>query len=290
MSKEHKKVLVLGSSGLIGSALVKKLQAKGLNVTEYDVRRQLSEDLTHAGYNQQLRHVIWQADFVYFLAFDVGGSKYLGDKQKTFSFIHNNMRIMVNVFDALSLCKTPFIFTSSMMAKMPWSTYGMLKSIGEEYTSATGGCNVRFWNVYGLEPQSEKSHVISDFVHQAATVGEIHMLTKGDEKRQFIHVEDAVEALETLRENWSSIEFSSRPADFDISDGHWTDIATVARKVSDEFGGVPIFPGSGADVVQKDSMKEPDMGHLQAHPYNWKRKITMVQGIRKMVKEYKAND
>ena len=41
------------------------------------------------------------SDFIFFLAFDVGGSRYLKKYQNTFDFISNNMRIMENTFSIL---------------------------------------------------------------------------------------------------------------------------------------------------------------------------------------------
>jgi hypothetical protein len=47
----------------------------------------------------------------------------------------NNMRIMSNTFDAISNNQvTPFIFASSQMAEMSYSSYGMLKALGEKIT------------------------------------------------------------------------------------------------------------------------------------------------------------
>ena len=50
------------------------------------------------------------------------------------------------------------------MSNMSFSSYGILKKIGENLTSSLGGLNVRFWNVYGYETDFEKSHVITDFI------------------------------------------------------------------------------------------------------------------------------
>lgn len=286
---QRERVLVLGSSGLIGSALVKALREKGVEVEEYDIKNGGHQDLTNPGWNKDLQASMWKADFVYFLAWDVGGSKYLGNRDKTFDFVHNNMKIMVNVFDALSLCKTPFIFSSSMMTKMSWSTYGDLKRLGEAYTFATAGCNIRFWNVYGKEAYSEKSHVVTDFCHQAATTGQIKMLTRGDEQRQFIHVDDAVGALEALRENWGSMQYSSRPADFDISCGQWLSVRTIAKLVSSEFDGCRIIVGSGGDGVQMAGKPEPDLKYIKGYPYFWQPIIPIKVGIKMIAEEFKRD-
>ena len=44
---------------------------------------------------------IKNADFIFFLAFDVGGSRYLKKYQHTFEFVNNNTRIMANTFRLL---------------------------------------------------------------------------------------------------------------------------------------------------------------------------------------------
>ena len=54
--------------------------------------------------NILLEKHIRAADFVFFLAFDVGGSRYLSKYQHTFEFLHNNVKLMSNTFELL-LCK-----------------------------------------------------------------------------------------------------------------------------------------------------------------------------------------
>ena len=66
------KVTVLGSSGQIGAYLTEYLRGKGHEVTEFDVARHHGEDLTQIP-NHNLDRAIKNADFVFFLAFDVGG-------------------------------------------------------------------------------------------------------------------------------------------------------------------------------------------------------------------------
>jgi len=51
--------------------------------------------------NSKLNKFIRESDFVFFLAFDVGGAKYLSKHKDTFRFIQNNIKIMSNTFDVL---------------------------------------------------------------------------------------------------------------------------------------------------------------------------------------------
>ena len=74
--------------------------------------------------------------FVFFLAFDVGGSRYLKKYQHTFDFINNNTHLMAQAFDALNKYNKPFVFASSQMSNMSYSPYGVLKRVGELYTKS----------------------------------------------------------------------------------------------------------------------------------------------------------
>ena len=148
--------------------------------------------------NYQLRHAIKDSDFVFFLAFDVGGSRYLKKYQHTFKFIDNNARMLAGAFEHLAEHGKPFIFASSQMSSMSYSPYGVMKRVGELYTRSLNGLIVKFWNVYGIEKDHDKAHVITDFIRKGFETGVIDMMTDGTEQREFLYAEDCCEALERL--------------------------------------------------------------------------------------------
>ena len=131
-------ITVLGSSGQIGAYLSEYLSKKGHIVREFDIVNGEHQDMTHIP-NTYLRNAIMESDFVFFLAFDVGGSHYLKKYQHTFKFINNNTRIMANVFGYLETYKVPFVFASSQMSSMSYSPYGVMKRVGELYTKSLDG-------------------------------------------------------------------------------------------------------------------------------------------------------
>ena len=196
------KILILGSSGQIGAYLSEYLGNKGYQVCNFDIVNNNKEDLTLIP-NQYLEKSIKESDFIYFLAFDVGGSRYLKKYRNTYEFINNNSRLMVNTFDYLSKYKKPFIFASSQMSNMGFSPYGVLKKLGELYTKSLAGLIVKFWNVYGVEKDINKAHVITDFIRKGFNEKEFTMLTDGTEEREFLYAEDCCEALEKILLNYS---------------------------------------------------------------------------------------
>ena len=278
-------VAVLGSSGQIGAYLTDYLRKKGHFVREFDIVNSYHEDMTHIP-NPFLRNVIMDSDFVFFLAFDVGGSHYLKKYQHTFKFINNNTRMMANVFGHLSDYKKPFVFASSQMSNMSYSPYGVMKRVGELYTKSLGGLIVKFWNVYGIEKDMEKAHVITDFIHKGFESGVINMMTDGTEAREFLYAEDCCEALEKIMEEYSNL---SSDDELHITTGVYTSILEIAqeiRKLFNDIGKeVEVIPSEKKDEVQKDARNEPDPFIKKF----WQPKTSVKDGLKKVF-EVMKND
>ena len=277
------KITVLGSSGQIGSYLTEYLRSKNYFVREFDIANSQDQDMTHIP-NVYLRNAIMDSDFVFFLSFDVGGSHYLKKYQHTFKFINNNARMMVNVFGLIEQYKKPFVFASSQMSSMSYSPYGVLKRVGELYTKSLQGLIVKFWNVYGIERDMEKAHVITDFIHKGFKTGDINMMTDGREEREFLYAEDCCKALETIMGCYD--QFSSTD-ELHITTGVSTSILEIAQNIQTLFRSigkeVKISPSSSKDEVQKDARNIPD-------PYIrkwWTPKTTVVDGLKKVFEEMK---
>lgn len=277
------KIAILGSSGQIGSYLTEYLREKNHEVFEFDIVNGEHQDMTHIP-NAYLRNAIMGSDFVFFLSFDVGGSHYLKKYQHTFKFINNNARMMVNVFGLIEQYEKPFVFASSQMSSMSYSPYGVLKRVGELYTKSLNGLIVKFWNVYGIERDMEKAHVITDFIHKGFKTGDINMMTDGREEREFLYAEDCCEALETIMGCYD--QFSSTD-ELHITTGVSTSILEIAQNIQSLFKSIgkeiKISPSSSKDEVQKDARNIPD-------PYIrkwWTPKTTVVDGISKVFDEIK---
>ena len=277
------KITVLGSSGQIGSYLTEYLKSKNYFVREFDIVNSQDQDMTHIP-NVYLRNAIMDSDFVFFLSFDVGGSHYLKKYQHTFKFINNNARMMVNVFGLIEQYKKPFVFASSQMSSMSYSPYGVLKRVGELYTKSLQGLIVKFWNVYGIERDMEKAHVITDFIHKGFKTGKIDMMTDGKEQREFLYAEDCCEAMETILQNYNS--FSSDD-ELHITTGASTSILEIAQHIQVLFKKInleiDIVPNKSKDEVQKDARNISD-------PYIkkwWTPKTNIVDGLSKVFDQIK---
>ena len=278
------KITVLGSSGQIGSYLTEYLRSKNYFVREFDIVNSQDQDMTHIP-NVYLRNAIMDSDFVFFLAFDVGGSHYLKKYQNTFKFINNNTRMMANVFGYLEQYQVPFIFASSQMSNMSYSPYGVMKRVGELYTKSLNGLIVKFWNVYGIEKDMEKAHVITDFIHKGFKTGVIDMMTDGTEMRDFLYAEDCCEGLEAIMNNYQDL---SSDDELHITTGIYTSILEIADEIKKLFSNIGkdviIKPAQSKDEVQRDARNIADPF---INDRFWQAKTSVQDGLKKVFEEMK---
>ena len=94
-------VAVLGSSGQIGAYLTDYLRKKGHFVREFVITISYHEDMSQIPHPFFI-NVIIDSDFVFFLAFELGGAHYLKKYQHTVTYLDNNTRMMANVFGHLA--------------------------------------------------------------------------------------------------------------------------------------------------------------------------------------------
>lgn len=262
--------LVLGSDGFVGGALCSYLENLGEEVIRFDIKRSKKEDVRFA------KLPLNKVDRVYFLAWEVGGAKYLYRGDTQLFQLNWNVDILKNAMPQLQKSKVPFVFVSSQLAEETDTVYGATKKLGELWTKQIGGACVRLWNVYGeLEENTERSHVAGDFVNQAVTTGKIRMMTTGEETRQFIHTRDVCAGLHYVLDNKLYGEV------YDLTSFEWTTVRRMADLIG-KHANARVIPGS-----QKGSFRSATV--LKGRPMNWTHEISFENGIKMMVEEAKAS-
>lgn len=260
--------LVLGSEGFVGRPFCDYLERRGETVVRFDLQR---------GEHEDARVQVLPLDRVqqaYFLAWDAGGAKYLYREETQHQQLDWNLKLLLNVMPQLQAAKTHFVFVSSQLAGENDTVYGVVKRLGEVWTQLLRGTRVRLWNVYGsLEHPTERSHVVSDFVWQALTTGEIRMLTTGQERRQFIHIDDVCAAFhEAGVRHWPDI--------YDVASFEWVRVIEVAEMLA-EMTGARVIPGSVIGSTPLTPMK----GKLPG----WTPQVPLRLGLERLVEAARRN-
>lgn len=256
--------LVLGSSGFVGKDFCRFLEDKGEIVIPFDIKRGTHEDA------REVKLPLDKVDRVYFLAWLVGGSKFLYKKKNQISQMEWNLKLMQNIFPQLQKWNKPFLFISSQLAEEK-IVYGVQKLLGELWTKLLPkGRIIRLWNIYGsVEEDDIHSHVVSDFVRRAVETQKIEMLTNGQELKQFIYKDDVHRAFhKAIRELTNKI--------CDVTSFKWIPLIKVAEIIS-KLTGAKIIPGNQKGKEQMTLT----IGKLQG----WEPRIKLKEGLKKMIIE-----
>jgi nucleoside-diphosphate-sugar epimerase len=181
---------------------------------------------------------------------------------------------MTNVFPQLIERGVPFLFVSSQLAEEADTVYGVTKRLGEVWTNlVAAGVHVRLWNVYGAyEVSTERSHVIADFLHQAVTQGEIRMLTTGEERRQFVHIDDVCRAFHAV------LGGGLRGA-YDVTSFEWVSVREVAETIA-ALTGAKVVPG----LKTGSTPMTPIRGRIPG----WLPQVSLREGIQEMLSKWRG--
>lgn len=259
---------VLGSEGFVGKPFCTYLESKKEKVHRFDLKLSAEHDLRYTELNFE------GIDRIYFLAWDVGGSKYLYNTNTQLDQLEWNLKMLSNVMPQIHKSNLPFLFVSSQLAEVTELAYGVMKRVGEVWSKQIGGACVRLWNVYGpIETPSERTHVVADLIYQAITTNTIRLMTNGEEKRQFVHIDDVCSAFHR------AITLKTTEI-YDVTSFEWISIYEVAQMISElteaklklgeKMGSTPITPIKG---------KIP----------GWQSNVHLKKGIEIMVQDMKSS-
>ena len=255
--------LILGGAGLIGTELLRALEAKGHHTVVLDLKN--GHDLRRPFDLQPFA----DCDRVWFLAWDTGGAKYLEAGDQQHEQYKNNCELSLRIFDALVRTRKPFLFVTSQLAGLP-NAYGTTKLMAWHWASHLGGKVARLWNVYGWEHPDSRSHVVTDLVLSGLR-GRVKCMTSGQEKRLFLYKSDCVAALINL--------FDSPLQTAEIAGPKWLKISEVAEEIARQLG-VEVELGE-----IKGSEVPIDPTELLPH---WSPKVSLAEGLAAVIADARA--
>jgi nucleoside-diphosphate-sugar epimerase len=250
---------------LVGRALVAELRARGEAAVTYDLKD---------GFDLRFDLPVIEDPQVYcwFLAWDVGGVKYITDDSQQLGILRSNLALCDRVFGWLRATCLPFTFVSTQMVGYP-NAYGLTKQVGEYWCSlCSGGLIARLWNCYDAEEVSIRSHLIPDLILQGIRNRRISLMTSGAERRQFLHAVDCAKGLVAQRDCQQPIA--------DLTSGEWITVRSVAECVARQLD-CPLELG---DNPGYESMIEP----INKLP-GWHPAIDLSDGIRRVIEMMKAS-
>ena len=293
------KIYVAGHRGLVGSALVRRLQQDGF--TNIVTRTHTQLDLTRQGDVEQF-FAREKPDYVILAAAKVGGI--LANNTYPADFIMENLQIICNVIDAAhknKVKKLLFLGSSCIYPKecpqpikeeyllsdyleRTNEAYALAKISGIKmctYYKRQYGDNfisVMPCNLYGPEDNFElqNSHVLPALLrkfHEAKFRGDqaVTVWGSGTPLREFLHVDDLADACLYLMDHYEGEGF------FNVGSGNEVTILELARMIQKitGFQGELIMDASKPDGTMR---KVVDISKLKQ--LGWEPQISLEEGIR----------
>jgi len=212
MNLKSKKILVTGGNGFIGTNLVKKLTDMGTSVSIFD----LSSGYDIQNENHLKVFIKRKFDIIYHLAGLSGPRE--SNSQKS-AFFKINTLSTINLFELLTKYSpmTKLIISSSRLEygnprylpidenhpTIPTSIYGISKLAATQLALIYHQKNnldvtiFRTSNVYGPHPGSKFAgyNVVNHFIDLAKKDGVLKIFGKGDQERDYLFINDMVDAL-----------------------------------------------------------------------------------------------
>jgi GDP-L-fucose synthase len=292
------RVFVAGHRGLVGSAIVRCLEARGFrNVL---VRSHADLDLCDQASVSKF-FVEYRPEFVFLAAARVGGI--LANSTHPAEFLYDNLAIQTNVIHSawMNGAKKLLFFGSSCIyprlapqpIKEEYLLTGSLEPTNEAYAVAKiaglklaaayhaqygfAAISLMPTNLYGPGDNfdRESSHVLPAMIHQfheakIAAAPEVTLWGTGTPRREFLHVDDLANAACFLMENYDA------PDLLNVGVGKDLTIAELAALVARVIGykGPVVFDRSHPDGTPRKLL---DISRI--HALGWHAQISLERGI-----------
>lgn len=300
-------IYVAGHRGMVGSAIVRRLQRAGYTniVTRTHAELDLTDQLAvNAFFNHE------RPDYIFLAAARVGGIH--ANNTYRAEFIYQNLMIEANVVHAAwragirhlmflgSSCIYPrdcpqpireeFLLSGSL--ELTNEPYAVAKIAGiklcENYNNQYGTCYVSVMptNLYGINDNYDlnNSHVLPALIrkaHEAKTRGERQLVVwgSGTPMREFLYVDDLADACVFLMERGVSDGL------FNIGAGQDVTIRELAEAVMEVvgFSGKIVYDASKPDGTPRKLLNVDRLNQL-----GWRARTSLQDGIAKAYEDYRS--
>lgn len=273
------KVLVTGGSGFIGSHLVDRLIDLGHEVISIDTKASVNPKALGRRVNINDRSHMLDAyegvDYVFHVAGQARVQPSIHNPQDSITNNVNATAKVLQLSKEAGVKRVIYSMTSSVygahlpphtedMCPQPLSPYAVSKLAGEHlckvYSELYGleTASLRYFNVYGPRESDfgQYTTVVKKFFEQRAAGTPLTIVGDGEQRRDFTHVFDIVEA------NIAAMNYQGelKGEIFNIGAGHNYSVNQVAQMISSKYEYLPARKGEARETLADNSKARNILG------------------------------
>ena len=303
---KNKKILITGADGFIGSHLIKKLISSEADITALVLSENLKnlnsiknkikfvyEDITKKEIIDEI--IKTNPDYIFHLAALTKTDYYSNIRE----ILETNIMSTINIAEAAIKLKRlkRLIFSSTYLVYEdsvellkennnlnPKSSYAISKYTSEKILQKYSAKHklpliiTRLFNVYG---ENNINNVIFLFAKSSLKNKEIYIDGDGEQLRDFIYIDDVIEALLLITQN----DKKSNTV-INVGSGEYIKIKELAEKIKN-------LTKSSSKIIYKDfdpGLKNSYCNNSLLKSYGWKQKTSMDEGLKKTIEWIKENE
>ena len=303
---KNKKILITGADGFIGSHLIKKLISSEADITALVLSENLKnlnsiknkikfvyEDITKKEIIDEIIKI--NPEFIFHFAALTKTDNYPNIRE----ILETNIMSTINIAEAAIRLKKlkRLIFSSTYLVYEdsvellkennnlnPKSSYAISKYTSEKILQKYSTKHklpliiTRLFNVYG---ENNINNVIFLFAKSSLKNKEIYIDGDGEQLRDFIYIDDVIEALLLITQNNKKSNTV-----INVGSGEYIKIKELAEKIKN-------LTKSSSKIIYRDfdpGLKNSYCNNSLLKSYGWKQKTSMDEGLKKTIEWIKENE
>ena len=300
---KNNKISIFGSSGMLGSCLVKKLKAKGfknLNLPKKKDINLLDEDKTYK-YLEKTK-----PDIVVNLAAKNAGALII--QRSKFEYLYQNTKIFQNLIFACYKNNTNIFLNISSASAYPNNNlknkeedilsgklekasepYGLSKIHGIKLVEYLNETKNNFFslvlpNIYGPKPLEKGNFQFIDlFIRKFINEKNINVVLNKKLKREFLFIDDACDAIIFFLNKASNDEIYNHTINIQPSIN--IQLVKVIKLISNLTKNKSYKIINDKNIINSSKM----LNYNILKKYSWRPKIKFIEGLKRTVKYFKKN-
>lgn len=286
-------ILLTGATGFLGSNLLQRLISSSYEVvifkrTSSNISR-IESLLPHITYYDADIDSIekpFQENKIELIIHTA--TSYGRNGEKVSDIVETNLMFALKLLEtAVSFDVKAFFNTDTLLGKS-LNSYSLSKRQFVDwlkyYSDRIKIVNLRLEHMYG--PNDGNSKFVTWLLGQMFNNVSHIDLTKGEQKRDFIYIEDVVNAYIVLLEKYHLL---SKFAEFDVGTGHQIQLKEFVMKIYDKVSSIQSIETKlkfGAKAYRDGELMEVTENIKPLLDLGWAPKVSIENGLEKMIKDY----